>query len=244
MHEIVVVCEAEADFRLATALADRICEEHAPDWVADNLEHFRVWQGIEPRTSFTAWKNVKELAKTYRIGRYLGHPGKSADHAAATKVLRLALKQGRHAVILLRDGDSQTHERRQGLEEARQDFPKPLPILIGVADTKREAWVLHGFECQNPVEAQKLTQLCHELGFDPCVNAHRLRTISQEGAANRQVKTVLETLTNGDFERERACWEEIPLSTLRERGEATGLTDFLHELAQTLPSLLQRNVQT
>ena len=52
---------------------------------------------------------------------------------------------------------------------------------------------------------------------------------------------VLDQLTEGRAERESACWQETPLETLRERGDNTGLNEYLEEIEnRLLPVLIQQ----
>ncbi|MFN3199069.1 MAG: hypothetical protein ACE366_11780 [Bradymonadia bacterium] len=54
---------------------------------------------------------------------------------------------------------------------------------------------------------------------------------------------MLEQLTDGDTERERACIIETPLDLLKDSGEATGLTQYLNELRTRLVPLISGRPQ-
>jgi hypothetical protein len=81
----------------------------------------------------------------------------------------------------------------------------------------------------------RLADLRRELGFSPTMDAHRLD--SNDEQAKRSSKRVLRILTLDDRDRERRCWTETPLETLRARGAAAGLSDFLDEVKQHLVPL-------
>ena len=140
------------------------------------------------------------------------------------------------AVIFIRDLDNQS-ERKEGLKQARSEHINKTPkleIIIGAADPKREAWVLNGFIPSNQQEKQILEEIKNKLSFDPCIESHRLRAISEkEPERIRNVKVVVEQLT-GNMEREKQCWEETNLKHLRERGVDTGLTDYIQEVEERL----------
>jgi hypothetical protein len=233
-YALVVVCEAEADRRTATALADRVlCEEI--DWIeVESLDGLRTWRGLEEGSTHLAWKSLKArtLGAGFRghflHGHFLGEPG-APDALAARKALFLAAQTRPAAVVLVRDSDGQ-HERLRGLEQAR-GLPWEFPVLIAFAHPERESWVLAGFEPCSAAEASVLERLKRDLGFDPRMEADRLR------AGDRDAKRVLAALTGGDFDRESACWAECGLDLLRQRGGMTGLTSYLEEVRRLLAPL-------
>lgn len=232
MIEIIVIVEADADFRIATKLAERVLIEKIK-WLNEELLQYQLqWCGLEAYGHYSSWKHVSQIIETlkqtsnYRPPRYLGH-GKSgplkADGAAAMKVLNVVrfLQRSRNiqALLLIRDLDNQP-ERRTGLEQARQQDSQRQPkleIVLGTSDRTREAWVLNGFVPHNDNEKQMLKDIVEQLKFDPCEQAHRLRSNSNtEGDRLRNPKVVLTQLTNGDYNRERQCWEETPLELLHQ----------------------------
>ena len=83
-----------------------------------------------------------------------------------------------------------------------------------------------------------MTDLRQELGFAPNVHAHQLDAKDEQ--AKRSAKRVLRVLTGNDRDREERCWKVTPLETLRARGEATGLRDYLAEVEQHLLPLVPR----
>ena len=83
---------------------------------------------------------------------------------------------GTDAVLLIRDDDRQV-DRRRGLEQVRHASPLAERIVIGLAHTKRECWVLAGFEARDDQERELLAEIRRELGFDPCIQAEQLTAI-------------------------------------------------------------------
>ncbi|WP_459864102.1 hypothetical protein [Endothiovibrio diazotrophicus] len=242
----LVIAEAEADQRIATALADRVLLDHYPEWLDSyTLDAMRSWCGIDPETTYTRWSRIPELAK--RGGRRLHVHGKGAgaDAAAARKVFAIV---GQHAVdhevdalLLIRDADNQP-ERASHIRNARDGIGTSLgfPIAVGVANPKREAWVLNGFDPKDPQEKRRLEEVITASGLDPRTHAHRLHGDIRRGSAERDTKRIVAILTASSWEHERLCWEEIPLETLRQRGIETGLVDYFNEVAEHLCPLFSK----
>jgi hypothetical protein len=105
-----------------------------------------------------------------------------------------------------------------------------------LAHPKRECWVLAGFEPRNSDEAQRLEDERKRLSFHPVRDAHQLT--AREHGAKKDAKDALDALTQGDKDRERACWEETPLKVLEDRGEKMGLTAYLKEVRERLVPIL------
>ncbi len=137
------------------------------------------------------------------------------------------------AVVLLRDDDGQT-ARRKGLEQAHSTSALKVPIVIGLAQPKRECWVLAGFDPQNEDETNRFDSLKRELRFDPRERAERL---TAKHAADRDAKRVLKALTEGDRQREADCWMKADLKRLDARGQKTGLAKYLGEVRKELVPL-------
>ncbi len=252
MIEFIVIVESGADARTATKLAERVLIEKI-DWLEDdNLQYFFKWCGLQEGTEYSCWKDIPKILESsgLKLPRYRGHHSKGvplkADGASSIKVLNLVrylqkIRQIR-AILLIRDLDNQS-ERREGIKQARSQHtnldPK-LEIVIGVADPKREAWVLNGFIPSNQKEEQMLEEIKAKLNFYPCIESHRLRSISlEEPERIRNPKVVVELLTNKDMEREQQCWEETSLEILRERGVHTGLKDYICEVEQRLAAIIE-----
>jgi hypothetical protein len=151
------------------------------------------------------------------------------------------------AVVLVRDMDNQP-QRRASMQAARDALADKLAFQVAIAapDPKREAWILHGYEPQNDKETSLLEDERKRLGFDPITNPERLRGDRRREAQqeDRDMKLVVERLTTGDHDRERRCLERTPLTVLKDRGQATGLADYLGEVATRLLPLLDPGANT
>lgn len=245
--KLVVFCEAEADFRTAAGLVDRVLREQAPTWVGDMIEDHpegvREWVKDAHGRTFFDLHHVSEYAKQLRVrvpfGHFDGKPG-APDAMMARTIFFLARNMGlgeRDAVLIVRDMDDQGNDRRAGLAQAQDEASRwaLFSIVIGWADPMREAWVLAGFEPETDDERERLEALRKELGFHPCEEAHALGAKDEQ--AKRSPKRVLSKLTGDDHERETRCWTAAPLDRLRDRGERTGLRAFLVDLEDHLVPL-------
>ncbi len=243
----IVVAEAPADAQIACDLADRVFveDEKSPDWLEEYLlNHLHSWSGFEEGTLFTRWTTIKRLARQRGI-QYIGHIGEgrpgSIDFAQARKAIIMAqrISNGRpiRAVVLIRDLDDQ-QERRDGLEQAKAMIDQRVhQVVIGAVNPKREAWVLNGFVPETREEEKALAALRGELSFDPCERAERLT--AKKDTAKRNAKRVLKVLTRDSREREPRCWKQTSLDLLKQRGEKTGLRDYLVEVETRLLPLLE-----
>lgn len=239
-----VVCEAEADFRTATRLAERVLVD-AIDWLEDeHLTNCPLWHGLTEGRMFLLWREVKDIADREGIkvhGHFDDRPAEP-DARAARRALLLLKKYHQdtplQSVLLIRDDDRDLR-RREGLEQAREADKSGLRdrIVIGLAHCKRESWVLAGFDPGNDSEEARLAALRTELGFDPRTSSHDLTAGGKDD--KRSAKRVLGELTEGDVKREACCWEETDLATLRSRGGDNGLTDYLDQVRERLvPAIL------
>jgi len=234
-YSFAVVCEAATDLDLCADLADRVlCQE--VDWLdQESLELHRTWRGLGESESHLEWHWVGKLAREQGLrvhGHFRDEPG-ALDAAMARKALLLLFQSERppDAVVLSRDTDG-VEERRLGLRQARDAFSWPFEIVLAVAHTKRECWVLAGFEPRSELETRVLVDLRQELGFDPRLRAEGLT--ASEPQALRNAKRVLERLLGGSRDREEDCWRSCDLAVLAERGRLTGLTEYLEEVRSRL----------
>jgi hypothetical protein len=244
---LLVFCEAEADFRTAKGLIDRVVRDEGPSWLKEHLESY-------PLDSLCEWvadESGKEFFDVHRVYKYahsrdvrLPHNRFDGRRAAAGHLMaRTAFLVARHeadkrgkidAVILVWDADDQGDARREGLDQARTAarLEERFRIVLGCPDMEREAWVLAGFEPDHKTEQQRLDAERRALGFCPCAEAHRLR--DNDDQAPRSPKRALAALTAGDALREERCWTEAPLDRLKQRGESSGLRAFLEEIGREL----------
>lgn len=239
-QRFAVVHEAEADFRTATELADRVLTESI-DWLdEDMIGDQREWVDREAGGQRLTWKTIPDLASEVRIrphGRFGGEPGKADAFAARRAILYLrAIAPDLKAILLIRDQDDQP-ERREGLEQARRHVRSEAVIVIGLAVVERESWVLSGFDPQGDKEAALLDLERQALKFDPRHRSHELTAHKADGAP-RSPKRVLRTLCRDDRDRERHCWTTTSLEVLMERGSENGLAAYLHEIWDRLAPLI------
>lgn len=239
-YDFAVVCEASADRNSGCLLADRVLLDEL-DWLTpETLEAVRKWRGSTEEKPFLRWASVREECAQAGIkgifGRFGGQPGEPDAYAARLALLLLSAPGVRpSAVILLRDSDGEAR-RRTGLEQARAERKWPFPVIIGVAEPKRECWVLAGFEPRTEDETARVEEERKRLSFHPIQDAHQLT--AREHGAKKDAKKVLEALTRGDAERERLCLEETPLETLSSLGLKTGLAAYLQEVRGQLVPVL------
>ncbi len=245
---LVVVCEARADFITASNLADRVfCE--SIDWMeAKILEYSRHYEGLTNDQPYLKWTDAKALSKDAGIRprgfiAVEGEPPKPPDLDARQAQRAIRLIESRWpevgGILLIRDDDRKT-ERRAGLEQARGESSLSARIVIGLAHTKRECWVLAGFEPGDEKETDLLAKARQKLGFDPRLHAERLTAIHDHDT--RSAKGVLKELSSDDHGREAQCWQVTLLALLKERGTGTGLSDYLREVEERLvPILCGRN---
>lgn len=237
-YVLAIVCEADADRRTATGLADRMLREEV-DWIEPEiLDGYRTWQGLAEGSSHLEWHQVKGYARARGVkphGSFNGEPGAPDAFAARKALLLLAINpHPPDAVVLVRDSDGQ-QERRRGLEQARNYRNWPFPVLIGLADPKRECWVLAGFESRSEAENASLAQLRQELGFDPRLRSEELS--AKTPGAPRDAKRIVRLLVGDTYDREQSCWVDCRLEDLIERGRLNGLADYLEEIRTRLVSL-------
>ncbi len=233
---LALVCEGDGDERVVTSLVDRVIVENVL-WVDEHVLSFvRQWQGERGAESYLPWDKVRERAADRGIqvhGQFPGEP-LAPDATAARKALLLLNVLPPDGVILLRDGNGEGSERRRGLEQARVG-QWPFPVVAGIADPKRECWVLAAFDPATPDEQRILWELRKELGFDPREASERLHAKAAD--AKRNPKVVLDRLIGGHVERERRACESFPLQELKRRSANNGLRDFLQCCEAQIPRL-------
>ena len=240
---LAVVCEARADFQIAAELADRsLCEhEHLKLWLErEHLAHIRIYRGRDDSEQWFLWRDMKTLARQCGIDfqGHFDHRPHAPDAVMATRAIRVVRRLLKvDAVLLIRDDDG-VIERRVGFDQARQLEQHAVTVIIGLARTKRECWVLAGFEPRDDAERERLQNERSILGFDPREHADRLTAKHDAANDKRSAKRVLSALTQDDYNREAACWEETDLAILRSRGGETGLADFLAEVEERLVPLV------
>jgi hypothetical protein len=237
--QFAVVHGAPADFQTATELADRVLVESI-DWMEEDLiEHQRTWLREWSGAPLT-WKRIKQSALDAginAIGFFDGAPAQPDARAARRAIFYLRYTLSDLAgVLLIRDQDDQP-EGRVGLDQARRQEEGRLSVVVGLAVVERESWVISGFDPENERERHKLEAETQNLGFNPCLQAHRL-TACKDDQAKRSPKRVLAQMTDGEWERQRKCWMSTSLPVLQERGQANGLAEYLKEVKTKLVPLI------
>ena len=235
--QILVVAEASADADMAKTLADRVlCDgsDPATSWVtSDLIESLRQFRGLEADPPHLKYSGVPEAALDYGIrvrGRFEGN-----DAHLGRQALYLGIKIRADAVILLRDSDGDL-TRWDGLDRARTAVAPCFPTAIGVPHTKRECWVLSGFE---PTDAEARARFAGlGLGFDPTMGSARLTASHDRDKLS--AKRIVDLLMPAGWIRQRRCWAETSLETLRSHGEDNGLRQFVDAELPRLRALFCR----
>lgn len=173
----IVVSEAPADFTVATELADRVFVAEIAWLEAEFLECQRQWIGEDSPESCLTWSAVAQRAKSLGIraqGHFHGEPGLADARAARRAILYVMHRFGTvDAILLIRDMDDQK-ERHEGLQQARTEHASGERIVIGLANSERECWVISGFVPATESQAQLLDDERRKLGNDPCRKSHEL----------------------------------------------------------------------
>jgi hypothetical protein len=233
-----LVVERPSDARTIPNIVDRILIDGGAVLDGDR-ESNRTFGGFVAASPFLAWRSVDHEAKGRVPRRHGPFGGAPAIEDARTAWYALQCFVGRDpqpaAVLLVRDSDGKQEDRLKGLKQAREDAEWPFPVLIGVAHTMMECWVLSAFVPQGKKEIAALAALRQELGFDPTGRPEEL-TASNE-TAKRSPKRVLSNLTQGDDEREAECWSAASAELLRARGAKNGLADLVDEVEKHLSPL-------
>lgn len=248
MRVVLVVCEAPGDFQITSALCERVLQEEGPEWFRDLFEQcpesFLVWRGPDGDAPYLLWKHIHEVRTALGVrpplGHFAGRPA-AADALAGRNALAIArhLRRARpplrvDAVLLVRDMDDQP-ARREGLEQARDEATEIDPtmaVLIAAAFPEIEAWLIEGFEPLSKEEEALIARLRRELGFDPRNNTSALT--AKHDHDRKSCKRVLGVLTQDDRQRKEQCYRLVPLATLRDRGQSSGLARALAEIASVL----------
>jgi hypothetical protein len=235
---IAVVCEAPADCTTIVTLAERVICEAAPWIEPETISDYVEWRGFRRADTHLEWTSLRSIADELElVVRFSGvkplHPY-SQNALRAIRVLARA-PDPVDAIILVADSD-RDQDRYKGLEQARDYARGALPIVLGLAHTKRECWHLAGFEPKNDGEGELFSEERQRLGFNPRLDSHELT--AKHDTDLRSAKRVLNALTLEHHDREHECLSD--LSVLRKHGERNGLRAFLNELGQILVPLFAR----
>ena len=247
MITIAIVSEGPSDARTAKTLVDEIlCLDI--DWVEHEvIDGYRKYYGHQTDDALY-WRHIPELAKQHGVvvaGFMKGEPPNHDAHATL-RALRLLDKCNPRpqVVLLLRDSDNNL-DKKIGIDKAREHFsPEIWPIILGLAHTKSECWVIAGFEPNDKLEAKRVEQLrvgeLPGVGFDA---RHRSEDLTAKEGHKLCAKRVLHYLTESSHDREHRCLVTIVKDKLHEsRGQNNGLGDFISEIrSRLLPKFTWRN---
>jgi len=124
--KIAVVYEADADLHIAIELADRVLVESIQWLEEEHLDSQRQWLVQAGNGQPLMWSRIGRLARESRIrshGHFAGQPALPDAVAARRAILFLKREfPDLKAIILVRDQDGEA-ERRQGLNQARDEHP-------------------------------------------------------------------------------------------------------------------------
>ena len=219
-YSIAIVCEDEPDRRMVCTLIDRILGH----------ERDRSWFEFEGR-KFLKISTVRDKARERKIKAHGHFNGEPAEPDAQLARLALLLFVGTdpqpNAVAFVRDSDDDLR-RRKGCEQARKAEKWPFEILLGVAHTKRECWILAAYDPADDEGHTKLKEIRKKLGFDPRLHSHKLT--AKHGDDTLSAKRVLSELVEDD----ESCWSSADLDQLKKRGKQNGLFDFINEIVSRL----------
>lgn len=236
---IALVCEAPADRLTIATLAERVIQEAAPWIEPETIGDYVEWRGFRSSDSHLEWRMVQTIAKEHAL--LVRFRNVLPLHPYAQNALRalrvLAVAQDRvDAIVMVPDSDCDT-DRLKGLGQARDYAKEAVPVIIGLAHTKRECWHICGFEPEDEHERKALAEVATELGFDVRTRSEELTAKHREKTDKRSAKRVLTSLCSGNKDREHACLTGLSLAELVRRGENNGLEHFLNEIRTHLVPL-------
>jgi hypothetical protein len=239
LRRFALVVEGPSDAQTIPSVVDRVLVEEVAK-LDEPVENARAFIGLAARSKYLAWHDVDDAAKGKVPRRHGPFGGASAveDARAAWYALQCFVGQDPQpaAVLLVRDSDGKQDERLKGLEQARREASWPFPVVIGVAHTMIECWVLSAFVPRDKKEIAVLAALRKELGFDPTVRSEELTALTE--TAKKSPKRVLSKLiAQSDEEREARCWSAASVESLRARGAKNGLAEFIREVERALSPL-------
>ncbi len=233
-----IISEAKSDQQIARGLAERILAERI-DWLElEDLIDYCHWRGFDEGNLYLAWGGIEGLARRQGLVSHGRFRGKFDERRARLALLLFnSLERAPDAVVLVRDTDN-VPERVPSIERARKAGQWPFEVVLATPHTKRECWILNGFEPRTAGEKAALEKVRRNLGFDPSQSADRLTGKGKRGENNAKVVLGQGLGVEPGSAREDACWQETGLNGLRERGIETGLTAYLQEVVDRLVPIL------
>jgi hypothetical protein len=230
--------EDRAHDMLVKTLAQRVVVEGASWPIADTLEQMWSWAGPNGEREFKIGTDVEPVGpgrsgrRLRRHGRIAGQP--LAPEAGMYRKLLLAFEQATprpELVILARDGDRRSEDRRRGFEQVVQNLQWSFAVILAMPEPESEAWFLCGFVPMSNVERAQHQALRTALSFDPITQPHRLT--SQPADAHTDAKRVAKAILGDEIERRESCLDTA-LEVLARNGELAGLARLIDDLGQHL----------
>lgn len=229
--EIAVFCEARADFEAVALLIERVVAVARP-WTVGQFDALCRWATVDG-AEFTQWTVLKHAFRSLRAFRQRQIWGAGdGEQQQAVKALKWLEYRERKpdAIVLVRDADKGARlAPYQAAAEGRAE------VIVGVPIVELESWYLNGFEPGDAAESAALAAARRAVGRDPVARAHTLNPKREHHPAS--TKRILDALTGGDRDRQRACLERPSLDTLKTRGEASGLAAFIDAVEATIAPL-------
>ena len=241
-QSIAVVCEGSTDLRTAAHVIDGVlCD--TVDWVdADIVGFQRTYRGFRAADEYLKWDQVRRLASqngVSALGFFNGVPGETDAHLA--RLALLLLKDSPHipdAIVLIRDTDAERepgdksglHQARAAIQPILTNGTRAIPVVVGIAHTMRECWVLSGFDPDPGDEDAAWADERQRLGYDPRTQSEQLTATKDESAIHNP-KRVHKALI-GSVDREARCLSRIDVLT--SRGQGNGVAAFISELRTLL----------
>jgi hypothetical protein len=237
---IAVVCEARADRDTIVTLAERVIRDAAPWIEPEAVGDYVEWRGFRRVDSHLEWTSVRRIADELEL--VVGFSRVKPLHPYsqnALRAIRVLARAPDHvdAIVMVPDSDKDT-DRLKGLQQAREYAREAMPIVVGLAHTKRECWHLAGFEPTDDEERERFLLEIQRLGFNPQLDSYRLT--AKHHTDVRSAKRVLDVLTGADPNRARDCLANLVM--LRKNGEENGLRDFLDEIERVLVPLFSHRM--
>lgn len=224
---IGIAAESLSEAALVSELGDRVILDLAL-WLDGQLDLGRRWTGLG-QAPYLDLHRANEEARNRGVakhGHFGGEPG-ATDAMMVRNLLALFADEDEPpgVVVVARDTDEEL-DRIEGFRQAVRDTGWPFVAVSAHAHPEREAWLLAAFEPSDTRERSALDALRQELGFDPTVRPHELR--SGRETAKRDAKRILSRLCSQEEAARRLIGAD--LGRLRARGQTCGLGPFLDEL--------------
>lgn len=221
-QRVIVFCEAEADFQAARLLIERTVPQAQFEWLGLGDRQFVKWTELKQH-----FDRLPLRVRRRTHGKGSGEGKQARKALILVRLLRLSVD----AIVMMRDADGCDRRplmERSVLEAQERATTAGAPVVLGIPIEELEAWYLVGFEPRDADERAWLKTEARKIGRDPIGLAHTLNPKREHHAAS--TKRVLNALTAGSQDRQRACLSDTSLASLKSRGGPTGLTAFLTEV--------------